>query len=263
MVAIDSFAYASKISGIDPKAKIFFAFVPLVLCIGFDDFFISVITIIVMTFMTVKYSAVSFFTFYKFMAVPLFFLVIGVLAVMVGRFQADAQLLAGFSIGSYKYGVSVETFYEGGRLAARALACLSCLYFFSFNTPMAHFFSMLERSPLPKVITSLMELIYRYIFILLDEALRINVAQHSRLGYGSFKSSLYCVSLLAGSLFIRSYDRALRAYAALESRCFEGSVGFHGTELSGGGYFYLVGAAFAVFLIIIGIFGKYNFMLNL
>lgn len=263
MNSIDSFAYASKISGIDPKAKIFFAFMPLILCIGFDDFLVSIVTIIVMTFMTVKYAKVTFVTFYKFMAIPLFFLILGVIAVMVGRFHEDARLLVGVSIGSYKYGVSLETFYEGARLAARAFACLSCLYFFSFNTPMVHFFSMLERSPLPKVVTSLMELIYRYIFILLYEATRINIAQRSRLGYGSFKSSLYCVSLLAGSLFIRSYDRAGRAYSALESRCFDGKIGFQGDELEKGNYFYAIGAAFAVLLIIIGIFGKYISMLNL
>lgn len=256
MITIDNLAYRSKIRGADPKAKMFLAFAPIVLCIWFDDFSVSLITLFVMSFLTVKYSGAGVGEFFKYMAIPFSFLIISAAAVMAGRFPGDAELLTGISIGDYKYGVGYDTFYRGMKLAVRCLACLSCMYFFSFNTPMDDIFTVLETSRLPKVVVSLTELIYSYIFILLGEASRMAVAQKSRLGYGSFRSALYCVSILAGSLFIRAYDRAERSYEALASRGYEDHAVFAGNLPSGGRRFYFMGSALALLLIIAGFLEK-------
>jgi cobalt/nickel transport system permease protein len=68
-----------------------------------------------------------------------------------------------------------------------------------------------------------MELMYRFIFIIWDEAGRIHTAQASRLGYGSFADSLRSLGELAASVFIRAFKRADRIGLALESRGFEGN----------------------------------------
>lgn len=250
MLAIDSFAYASKLRRVDPKAKFFLAGLPLILCIAFDSFAVSLVTIAFMAVLTTMYSAVSLGVFYKYMTIPLVFLVMGVAAVTVGQFPPGTELLVDVRIGGYSYGVSGETLILGAKLALRSLACLSCLYFFSFNTSMGDIFSGLEKTPLPKVVITLAALIYRYIFILLEEAGRIDRAQRSRLGYNSFKSSLNCMAMLMGNLFIRSYFRADRVYNALESRNFDGAVVLSDEDYERGVRFYALGALLAILLTI-------------
>ncbi len=106
----------------------------------------------------------------------------------------------------------------------RALSAVSITYFLALSTPMTCFFESLYKLKLPKLFISLMELIYRYIFILIDEAAAMYKAQKLRLGYRDFKSSLLCISELAAMLFIRAYKRADFSYQALLSRGYDGDI---------------------------------------
>ena len=65
-------------------------------------------------------------------------------------------------------------------------------------------------------------IMYRYIFLMFEEATRIRSAQKSRLGYVSFKNSLRSISTLGGMLILRSYDRAERSFAAMRCRGYRG-----------------------------------------
>jgi len=65
-------------------------------------------------------------------------------------------------------------------------------------------------------------LVYRYIFVLLDEVITMREAQRIRLGYRNWKSSLKSVIDLGGNLILRAYDRAERVYEAMVVRGYAG-----------------------------------------
>ncbi|NIQ94755.1 MAG: hypothetical protein GWN87_11490, partial [Desulfuromonadales bacterium] len=65
-------------------------------------------------------------------------------------------------------------------------------------------------------------IMYRYIFLMFEEATRIKSAQKSRLGYVDFGNTLRSVSTLGGMLILRSYDRAERSFAAMRCRGYRG-----------------------------------------
>ena len=67
-----------------------------------------------------------------------------------------------------------------------------------------------------------MMLIYRFIFLLLDCAGKISVAQHSRLGNRDFRTSLSSFASLVSCLFIQSVRRSGILYDAMEARCYDG-----------------------------------------
>jgi cobalt/nickel transport system permease protein len=79
------------------------------------------------------------------------------------------------------------------------------------------------RKRTPGIFVELMELIYRFIFIIWDEAGRIYTAQSSRLGYSGFKNSMLSLGELVTTVFIRALRRVDRISVALESRGFEGN----------------------------------------
>ena len=96
-------------------------------------------------------------------------------------------------------------------------------------------------------------IVYRYIFILLDEAYAIYKAQTLRLGYRNFKSSLYCIGELTATLFIRAYKKADLSYECLLSRGYNGEINIINEEYKSGKVFYY----FALMFIIISILIKY------
>ena len=65
-------------------------------------------------------------------------------------------------------------------------------------------------------------IMYRYIFLLFDEAQRIRTAQRARLGFSRFRSGLRSSGILGGMLLLRSFDRADRSFAAMRCRGYRG-----------------------------------------
>lgn len=86
----------------------------------------------------------------------------------------------------------------------------------------------LRKIYLPKIIVSIIFLMYRYIFLIRDEAKAGQMAINSRVFQKSHHSVNKKLSYLAGTLFIKSFDRAENIYKSMESRGFDGE--FHETE---------------------------------
>lgn len=155
------------------------------------------------------------------MLIPFSFLVMGIIPVLITFVQDDSIIIL---IERFNIGITDKSLETSINLFFRAVSAVSITYFLALSTPMVSFFESLYKLKLPKLFISLMELIYRYIFILIDEAAAMYKAQKLRLGYRNFKSSLHCVSELAAMLFIRAYKRADFSYQALLSRGYDGEI---------------------------------------
>jgi cobalt/nickel transport system permease protein len=59
---------------------------------------------------------------------------------------------------------------------------------------------------------------YRYLFVLIDEAERLNRARSSRTFSASRLRRWHTLASLIGQLFVRSTERAERIYAAMSAR---------------------------------------------
>ena len=74
-------------------------------------------------------------------------------------------------------------------------------------------------------IIELSMMIYRYIFVFLDQADRIHSAQMMRLGDASARSSLTSFAMLSSVLFLSSWEQGERLIVAMDSRCYDGKLG--------------------------------------
>ena len=224
MNQIDKIAYSSRIARLDPKGKLCFSLFPLCLCIGTRSIAAGLITLFAMAALTCMLTGLTLKRYLHFLLIPCGFLLIGTLTIFISRYPAGEPLLAGVTIGQYQYGISPDSLFQGIRLCSTALGAVCCMYFLSFNTPMTSLFQCLRGSPLPGVLVSLMELIYRYIFVIWEEAARMKTAQEARLGYRGLRQSIQSAGTLIGTLFFRAYSRCGRICAALEARGFEGDL---------------------------------------
>ncbi len=79
---------------------------------------------------------------------------------------------------------------------------------------------------LPAVLTATISFTVRYLFVLVDEAMRLQTAREAR-SVGSGRTIGWrarVLGMMIGSLFIRSYERSERIYVAMLARGFAGEV---------------------------------------
>lgn len=81
------------------------------------------------------------------------------------------------------------------------------------------------RLGIPRVLASQILFTYRYLMVVLEEALWMDRARRAR-GYGKRFYSIQMWSRLVGQLLIRSYERAGRIHRAMLARGFSGTLPF-------------------------------------
>ncbi|KQC03855.1 MAG: cobalt ABC transporter permease [Methanoculleus sp. SDB] len=109
-------------------------------------------------------------------------------------------------------------------VCARTLGGMCSLYFIALSTPMIEMFSVMRSLHLPREFVDLSMLIYRFIFILIGEAIAIKNAQEMRHGYAHFSTSLQSFSILGAMLFIRSLAKGEDLIRAMDARCYDGKL---------------------------------------
>ena len=75
---------------------------------------------------------------------------------------------------------------------------------------------------MPRVMVMILSFMHRYIFVLVDEMMRMKQARDSRNFGGKRLWHIRTIGNMAGTLFIRSYERGERVYAAMVARGFDG-----------------------------------------
>ncbi|HPC84093.1 MAG TPA: CbiQ family ECF transporter T component [Thermoanaerobaculaceae bacterium] len=111
----------------------------------------------------------------------------------------------------------------GGRtlfamLVARSTLSLAALILFVNTTRFSEVLDLLRRCRVPSLLLTVLALMYRCVFVLVDEAERLQRARVSRSFSPSAARSWRWVAFQAGQLFVRSSERAERIYAAMCAR---------------------------------------------
>ncbi len=103
-------------------------------------------------------------------------------------------------------------------LMMKSTLSLFAIILFSNTTPFSELLAALRKWSVPSLLITLLALMYRYLFVLVDELERMQRARTSRT---FVKRRLFLWRLLAtviSQLFIRSLDRAERIFAAMCAR---------------------------------------------
>jgi cobalt/nickel transport system permease protein len=107
---------------------------------------------------------------------------------------------------------------------AKAWLSILFLILLTSTTTFSNILKALEHLKMPRVLVMIMSFMYRYIFVLTDEVMRMKQARDSR-NFGEGGRRLWqirTVGNMIGTLFIRSYERGERVYAAMVARGFDG-----------------------------------------
>jgi cobalt/nickel transport system permease protein len=143
-------------------------------------------------------------------------------------------------------------------IALKSWVSVQAALLLSFTTPFPDLVEALRRLRVPRLLVAIIGFMYRYLAVLSGEAGRLNRARLSRSavvagrGGGSLRWRAGVVGGMAGSLFIRSYERSERVYAAMQARGFDGefrSMGGRTLTATDWTAFVVVAAAILLFLL--------------
>jgi len=218
---IDKFAHLkSPIHGLDPRAKIisFFFFVLIVVLTAngeftaFGLFFLLVVAALLISRVPLMYV-------FKHSLVVIPFVAIVGLSLL---FKEGGAVV--FSVPGFGFSVSNEGLLIFFSVVAKSWLSVLAMLVLVSTTPFPCLLKGLEWFRVPSLVLMIISFMYRYIFLITDEIMRIKNARDSRGTPHGTLDTFRSAGCLIGSLFVRSYERAENAFLAMCSRGFDGEM---------------------------------------
>lgn len=222
---IDYYAQLSGLRKYNSFLKVLFALANIFIVIFFNKITLSVTVLFLTSVITLCLGRIPVKTYIKFMCIPLAFIILSCLAICL---EFSSQPADGYFISLHFFyaGFTGNSIMTALKVFFRAMAGISSLYMLSLSTPVNEIVMVTERLHLPVILTELMNLIYRFIFILMDTAAQMHTSAKARLGFMGFRSSCRSFALVCGSLFISALKKSQDYYDALLSRGYDGRLEF-------------------------------------
>lgn len=224
MIDIDSYAYSNHLKNVHPAEKSLFAMITMVVCLTAPTVITPLLVLALMTGGIVIKAGIPTRVFVKLMLVPLSFLLISVLTIAFSISTSSSGFWHAQTIYGITIGLRYTDLLTAVHLFLRSLGAVSSLYFLALTTPITDLITVLHKIRVPVIITELMVLIYRFIFVFMETSTTIRRAQVSRSGYvtlkGSFRSLSRLFTALLGKVFVKSQE----LYNSMAARCYTGEI---------------------------------------
>jgi cobalt/nickel transport system permease protein len=174
-----------------------------------------------MGFLTIVVAGIPMRKYLKLLFIPVTFLIISVVTILISVSKVDTYLWSIEIFNNY-VGITRSSLHDSILLSTRVFASISSTFFLGLTTPLNNMIKVLKRLHLPSSLIELIVLIYRSIFIFLEEASDIYNGQELKFGYSNIKNSLRSTSLLIRSLFTKVMLKFNEMVVVLECKLYDG-----------------------------------------
>lgn len=221
MLLIDRYAYINRLKDFSPMAKFIFVIGALTIALVFNKFYMNLGIFLFMVFLTTFVADIPLYRYLKIMAIPIAFLMISLITILLS-ISSENIFIWSFKISNKYIGITYYSLKESINTLMRVLASISSTFFLGLTTPLNNIIRVLKKLKLPNILIELLVLIYRFIFIFLEESKDIRMAQEMKFGYNTMKNSYKSIALLIKCLFIRVLMRYKDMVIALDSKLYDG-----------------------------------------
>lgn len=221
MLIIDKYSYTNGLKDYNPMAKFYFAIGLMILAMIVNKKVLYGIVFILNFIIITTIAKISIKRYFRILLIPISFLIMGSIPLLISLSKDSSNFILVTNVWNIYVGVTRQGINDTVILLLRALSSISCTFFLILTTPMNDLIYIFRRHRVPTIAIEMMVLIYRFIFILLDEANNIIVAQKLKLGYMDIKKGYNSLSALIASLFIRVMDRYKSLQYSLDARGFD------------------------------------------
>ncbi|MEI2581051.1 cobalt ECF transporter T component CbiQ [Scytonema sp. PRP1] len=228
-IQIDTLAYTNRLRWLAPEQKLLFA-TALLIITAFAHPQVQVLIFFWMSLWTVIYAGIPAKTYLKLVYVATLFWLTSLPALAINGIEVSHldfvqhDSIIGLTFGHYYVYISHQGIEQGLTILTRAIASLSCLYFVMLTIPFSELLQTLRRIGIPVLLTELLLLMYRFIFVLLNTTAELWTAQQSRGGYRTFSTGMKSLALLIGQLLKRTIENYRQVSLSLAARGFSGEL---------------------------------------
>lgn len=223
--SIDFYACQSSLKFWNSSYKLLSACFILILCILLDCVWVSIAVIVTTGLVNLLVNKVSAGDYIDFLKIPIAFLMLGCIVIVFGISKNPVGDYNIFLFGGYLY-FTKTSIGQALALFFKVMGAVSVMYLLALSTPVGEVIMVLKKAHVPDVVVELMNMIYRFIFILAEVHANMKIAVMARLGYIDFKTSCFSFGQIGGNLFILSLQKANTYYDAMVSRGYEGNFPF-------------------------------------
>jgi cobalt/nickel transport system permease protein len=224
---IDTLAYTNRLRRLPPEHKLIFAFTTLTISL-ISHPLVQILIALWMGVWTVVYARIPAGVYFRLLLFTIVFCLTSLPALMVnGVVITDFPSVKldswyGIDIGHFYIYISYSGSIQALGILTRALASVSCLYFLMLTVPFTEILQTLRYFRFPVLLTDLLLLMYRFIFILLNTASELWTAQNSRGGYRTLAIGMKSLALLIGQLLQKTLQKYSQFSLGLATRGFVG-----------------------------------------
>ena len=150
--------------------------------------------------------------------------------------------------------MTVDSFNKAWLILFRGVAGMAMVMAFATSTPIPYLSQALKQVHMPKEVSELVILIYRYGFLLLERMEVMYKAAACRMGFNGFMRSIKSTASIAVGIFISSSALADKAQIALNCRNYRGYFPVYNQPAKTGIKWVLLSAAVAVVILLFGLY---------
>ena len=221
MLIIDRYAYTNKLTNSNPYIKFALVAIALSLTTITRNNWINLAIFILMSFLTTWVAGIPLGKYIRILTIPMSFLLLSIVTILISFSTVDAYI-SSIKIFNIYIGITKSSVDQSLLLTTRVLGSISATFFLGLTTPLNNIILVFKKIRLPDTIIELIVLIYRFIFIFLEEVSEIRIGQEIKFGYSSFSKSLKSTSLLIRSLFLKVMLRYKEMVITLECKLYDG-----------------------------------------
>lgn len=226
---IDTLAYTNRLRYLPPTHKLLFAIATL--CIAtLSHPPVQLAIIVWIAIWTIGYARIPAGIYVKMIAGAGVFLLMSLPALTINITSTSQMPMvlwdrwAGIDIGPWYFYISRTGTAQALEIGLRSLASVSCLFFILLTVPFVEILHILRKLGCPALLIELLLLMYRFIFVLLQTASELWIAQKARNGHHSWRISMRSLGQLIGQLLHNTLERYRQLSMTLASRGFTGEL---------------------------------------
>lgn len=216
----ESFQKDHLLSKMDARIKILVALTILAMVLSYQGFALPLLVILLCFFFCIKMK-IPLRVFVLRFSEPIF---IASIILLLKIFFSGKDVLFSINILGIKLAGHKDGLVDGLMIGSRIFGAVSILAVMGFSTPFTEFIAGLSWLRVPKGFIEILMFAYRYIFVLLEDAMIIFHAQKNRLGYSSIRRGLDSFSTLSGSLMLKAFEHSHNITVAMIQRGYDGNI---------------------------------------
>lgn len=218
---LEDIAQNNGLAEVSPYLKLAAALGAILLCLLSPGFLGPLAIALLLSLGILLLARVDIRTYGELFILPLTFALmsVGVIVLLSG---GEGVFLRCTPLPGLSLSITRASINEGILVLSRIVGGMSALIFLAVTTPMTDLFMVMRRCRIPEPVLDLAMMIYRTIFLILDQLVQTYQAQRMRLGYSSLGESIRSLGTLCGSVFIGSWDAGEDLVRAMEARCYDG-----------------------------------------